>query len=349
MSRAWANGVQAVSTLHRGLPRRNDHYILNTIVFSSKVGVEVNGAADYITGVHVWFPVNHAVHFADTMAFHVTGAGNRFVGCYIDGGRAVFEQKALQRNIWTNGFECCQGASPATGTTASGILLVGGIVGPGLQIVNNEFGGGSIYHRLTLPDSGSADAHKAGGADCSARFNVSAAERECQGLSRLDATSRDACATACCADKKCSVYQWCAAGGNCDGATGSDAQCWTGDVNGCTSVTRKGWVGWSTAPSAATVVIKGVRISHNSMGTAKSTQATLSLSQTEATTWAFDFCERLVFPQIAVVRVHVMATSGFPIAVARPPDGCKVTVETSEKVSGTVTVDVDSSEPSDEF
>ena len=28
----------------------NDHYILNTIVFSSKIGLEVNGAADYITG-----------------------------------------------------------------------------------------------------------------------------------------------------------------------------------------------------------------------------------------------------------------------------------------------------------
>ena len=36
----------------------NDHYILNTIVFSSKIGLEVNGAADYITGVHVWFPVS---------------------------------------------------------------------------------------------------------------------------------------------------------------------------------------------------------------------------------------------------------------------------------------------------
>ena len=31
----------------------NDHYILNTIVFSALVGLEVNGAADYITGVHV--------------------------------------------------------------------------------------------------------------------------------------------------------------------------------------------------------------------------------------------------------------------------------------------------------
>jgi hypothetical protein len=157
----------------------NDHYILNTIVFSSKIGLEVNGAADYsesppssghsltdwltqsdsesptrawavqtltewvmgwqstnallllllllaiaVTGVHVWFPVNHAVFFHDSIAFHITGGGNRLNGCYIDGGRAIFTEKALTKNIWTNGFECCQGAAPAPGTTASGILLV---------------------------------------------------------------------------------------------------------------------------------------------------------------------------------------------------------------------------------
>lgn len=39
----------------------NDHYILNTIVFSAKIGLEVNGAADYITGVHVWFPVSRSI------------------------------------------------------------------------------------------------------------------------------------------------------------------------------------------------------------------------------------------------------------------------------------------------
>ena len=59
----------------------NDHYILNTIVFSALTGLEVNGAADYVTGVHVWFPVNHAVAFRDSYAFHITGAGNRFMGC----------------------------------------------------------------------------------------------------------------------------------------------------------------------------------------------------------------------------------------------------------------------------
>jgi hypothetical protein len=50
-------------------------------------------------------------------------------GCYMDGGRAVFTQSALGANIWTNGFECCQGASAAPGTTASGITLVGNKIG----------------------------------------------------------------------------------------------------------------------------------------------------------------------------------------------------------------------------
>eukprot|EP00966_Prymnesium_polylepis_P240834 5569455-Prymnesium_polylepis.2 len=82
---------------------------------------------------------------------------------------------------------------------------------------------------------------------------------------------------------------------------------------------------------------------------AKGTQATLSLSQVAASSWAYDFCDRLIFPQIAGVRVHVVAASGFPTAVARPPDGCKVTVETAEPVTGTITVELDSSAPSDEF
>ena len=43
----------------------NDHYVENTVVFSSKIGLEVNGAADYITGVHVWFPGNQALAFVD--------------------------------------------------------------------------------------------------------------------------------------------------------------------------------------------------------------------------------------------------------------------------------------------
>jgi len=136
---------------HKTLPRAtaiqingNDHYILNTIIFSSKVGVQVNGAADVIKGVHVWFPLNQALAFNDTMAFHVPSSGNRFDGCYIDGGRAVFEGDGLQQNLWTNGFECCAGRGLEQ--VPHGIILRGNTIGPGLQIFGNMFNGGSITH-----------------------------------------------------------------------------------------------------------------------------------------------------------------------------------------------------------
>ena len=79
------------------------------------------------------------------------------MGCYIDGGRAVFEEAALVRNIWQQGFECCQRGPPAPGTNGSGIYLRGNKIGPGLQIINNEFGGGSIFHQPTPPDAESGE------------------------------------------------------------------------------------------------------------------------------------------------------------------------------------------------
>ena len=334
----------------------NDHFMLDSIVFSSRVGLEVNGAADFISGVHVWFPVNHAVHFADTMAFHVTGSGNRFEGCYIDGGRAVFEPNSLTRNIWTNGFECCQRGEPAEGTTGSGILLVGSHIGPGLQIVNNEFGGGGIFHRISLwpplgPPLGGVNAACKG----TPSLNVSVADSDCQGLKRRDgppSASATECEAACCADPACTVFQFCPAGGACTGATGSAAQCWTGQLSDCVSGGRSSWQGkGGHASPAPPVSIKGVRIAHNanSGGGQRGTQASMTLAQNSATKWSFDFCQLLVFAQIATVRVHVIAESGFPTAVARPPKGCKVMVETDAPVSGSITVDVDSAEPSSGF
>ena len=290
------------------------------------------------------------------MAFHVTRGGNRFNGCYIDGGRAVFEGGALQKNTWSNGFECCQRGEPAPGTSASGILLVGDTVGPGLQIVNNQFGGGSITHVSKLPEH-SVLSTSDGPANCTARLNESAADKDCQGLTRAENMHDEAsCAAYCCALASCSVYQWCPGGADaCDGQSGDDAQCWYGDFSGCENgEKRKGWTGMGggiaptpnpTPPPPAKLV--GVRIAHNVAK--KGTQATLSLTQSNATTWAFDFCAQLVFPQIAQVRVHLVAATGFPRTVARPPVGCQVTIETDVPVTGTITVDVDSSEPSNDF
>ena len=41
----------------------NDHYIQDSIVFSSLVGLHVIGAANMVTGLHVWFPNNVAGSF----------------------------------------------------------------------------------------------------------------------------------------------------------------------------------------------------------------------------------------------------------------------------------------------
>ena len=121
---------------------------------------------------------------------------------------------------------------------------MGDKVGPGLQIVNNEFGGGTIYHRSSLWTAASLAAEATAAPNCSGRLNVSVANRECQGLKEQQgATTLEACAAACCADAGCSVYQFCAAGGGCDGATGTDAQCWHGDMKACGGGTRHGWVG----------------------------------------------------------------------------------------------------------
>jgi hypothetical protein len=202
----------------------------------------------------VWFPVNHAVAFPDTKAFHITKGGNRFSGCYIDGGRAVFEPAALTRNIWTKGFECCQRGDAASGTPSSGIVLIGTKVGPGLSIINNEFGGGSIFHLPQMwpggggpPDTSNdspADTpdppivnppptqcprtDPVGGFDPDF-LNASSAGKDCDGLTfRHGVSTLAQCAAACCDDHTCTVYQFCDAGEMCDGSTQEGPLCYTG-------------------------------------------------------------------------------------------------------------------------
>lgn len=71
------------------------------------------------------------------------------------------------------------------GTTASGITLVGAKVGAGLQIVNNEFGGGQVYQIDELwPSFNTASTFEetlTSGRDCQSEFNISAASHECLG------------------------------------------------------------------------------------------------------------------------------------------------------------------------
>ena len=63
--------------------------------------------------------------------------------------------------------------------------------------------------------------------------------------------------------------------------------------------------------------------------------------------------DAVLIPTVLIVifhlQVHIMAASGFPTAVARPTQNCTLLVETSMPVTGTLTVEVDSSEPSNDF
>ena len=43
--------------------------------------------------------VNHAVAFNNTMAFHVTKHGNRFNGCYIDGGKWIVHTRPRASDV----------------------------------------------------------------------------------------------------------------------------------------------------------------------------------------------------------------------------------------------------------
>jgi hypothetical protein len=101
------------------------------------------------------------------------------------------------------------------------------------------------------------------------------------------------------------------------------------------------------APEESTVV-KDTRIENNMFVSGhqlgKATRASLSLTQSNATQWTFDFSSQLVFPNITRVRHSLSATTGFARAVARPAQGAVVVIETDVAVTGTILVDVDTVE-----
>lgn len=122
--------------------------------------------------------------------------------------------------------------------------------------------------------------------------------------------------------------------------------------------------GVAVAPAAANPadvvpVVVGSRISGNYFGPATEkdpvpaagvgSQCRRSITQRNATLWNFDFCDALVFKTIRWVSATISAAAGVPRYVTRPPNGCKVTVETDGPVTGTVSVSVDSSIDSPEF
>lgn len=91
-------GVPMATAIHIS---SNDHYVLDSIVFSSLLGLNMGGAANLINGLHVWFPQN-AAEATGATAFYNTGAQNRYENCYIDCSHAIFVNP--DRVQWLNGF-----------------------------------------------------------------------------------------------------------------------------------------------------------------------------------------------------------------------------------------------------
>lgn len=107
---------------------------------------------------------------------------------------------------------------------------------------------------------------------------------------------------------------------------------------------------YSTPTSnASDVAVSGTRIDSNSFSNSflgdggAGTRVSLTLSQNNASEWSFNFCPQLVFPTIQRVDVSIVAEAGFPVAVARPPVGCTVLVESNVPFTGSITASVDSS------
>ena len=67
------------------------------------------------------------------------------------------------------------------------------------------------------------------------------------------------------------------------------------------------------------------------------TTATLVLHQTSQSLWYFDFSESLVFDIAPAVTFTIEAATGFPVGVVRARNGRKVTIETSEPFTGSIT------------
>ncbi len=85
--------------------------------------------------------------------------------------------------------------------------------------------------------------------------------------------------------------------------------------------------------------IKSVSIQEE-VGWAKTTKSSQRLTLSNATEWTFDFGEQLLFPKIDHV-MYSIASNTIISSMARPPNGTKVTIVTSEAIDATVYVTVE--------
>lgn len=95
----WLNAT-ALGQTKGILINGNDHYLEQVVVFGGLTGVEVNGAANFISGLHTWNTQVGAVPNATGIL--VNTWQNRLVGCYLDFVPLVLSGAAL--TTVTGGF-----------------------------------------------------------------------------------------------------------------------------------------------------------------------------------------------------------------------------------------------------
>ncbi len=104
----------------------NDHVVADTIVFSSHVGVRVNGNADLLSAVHTW----NLAEGNGGIGIEVLGSQNRFDGVYLDWNNLVF--RSAQTQVVTDSFFLCGGHVVFAPTGAADALA-------GVTFLGNEF------------------------------------------------------------------------------------------------------------------------------------------------------------------------------------------------------------------
>jgi hypothetical protein len=101
----------------------NDHYVTNVIVYSSRVGIELTGAANIVNGIHTW---NQATGNGGIGILN-RESQNRFTGCYLDFNDLVLEN--AQQVTVSDGFFLGGGqlvfAAPAAGSAIVATTITG--------------------------------------------------------------------------------------------------------------------------------------------------------------------------------------------------------------------------------
>lgn len=119
----------------------NDHYVTNTIVFSSKIGVHVTNPANVLTGVHSW-----NLNAGDGgIGFLIESTQNRLFACYFDGNDVVV--KAPIETVSIEGGFFLEGSQIVLEAAGNGSVI------DGLSITGNQFLYGGSEPILRLDES----------------------------------------------------------------------------------------------------------------------------------------------------------------------------------------------------